>query len=207
MKKDGHFPLLSQWIAEKHQQRSRRALERQLDYQEKKAKGIKDQEKETILGVLQRAASVKQRLEKYKTILDSDKVLEVGSGAHGLVFGFGKGLTVVIDPLALDYKRLFPKWQNNAQTIAAIGEKLPFADSSFDIVLSDNVIDHAENPIAILEDIVRVLKPSGLLYFTVNIHHGIYSLASTAHGLWNALESVLKSLPLLTTQYISLKIE
>jgi ubiquinone/menaquinone biosynthesis C-methylase UbiE len=111
----------------------------------------------------------------------------VGSGAHGLIFGFGKGLAVGIDPLAVYYKRLFPKWQGRVQTIAAIGEKLPFADSSFDIVLSDNVIDHAENPIAILKDITRVLKPSGLLYFTVNIHHPIYSLASDVHGLWNAL--------------------
>jgi ubiquinone/menaquinone biosynthesis C-methylase UbiE len=49
------------------------------------------------------------------------------------------------------------------------------------------VIDHAENPIAILEEITRVLKPSGIFYFTVNVHHPIYSMASTAHGFWNAL--------------------
>jgi len=54
-------------------------------------------------------------------------------------------------------------------------------------VLSDNVIDHAENPLAIVDEIIRVLKPSGLVYFTVNIHHPIYSEASGAHGFWNAL--------------------
>jgi SAM-dependent methyltransferase len=64
---------------------------------------------------------------------------------------------------------------------------LPFADASFDIVLSDNVIDHAEQPLKIVDEIVRVLRPGGLLYFTVNVHHPVYQLASRAHGAWNAL--------------------
>ncbi|MEO7658566.1 MAG: class I SAM-dependent methyltransferase, partial [Pyrinomonadaceae bacterium] len=111
----------------------------------------------------------------------------VGSGAHGLIFGFAAGLGVGVDPLAVDYKRLFPLLQQRAPTVAAIGEQLPFADAAFDIVLSDNVIDHAERPLQIVAELVRVLKPGGLLYFTVNIHHPLYSLASHAHGAWNAL--------------------
>ncbi len=71
--------------------------------------------------------------------------------------------------------------------IAAVGEALPFADESFDIVLSDNVIDHAEQPAAILSEIVRVLVPSGFLYFTVNIHHPIYAVAALLHSSWNGL--------------------
>jgi SAM-dependent methyltransferase len=92
-----------------------------------------------------------------------------------------------IDPLAVDYKRLFPKWQGDALTIAGIGEKLPFDDGAFEVVLSDNVVDHAEDPVGIVKELVRVLKPGGILYFTVNIHHPVYDLMSRAHGLWNAL--------------------
>ena len=33
----------------------------------------------------------------------------------------------------------------------------------------------------------RILAPGGLLYFTVNVHHPIYALASHVHGAWNAL--------------------
>ena len=33
----------------------------------------------------------------------------------------------------------------------------------------------------------RVLKPSGLLYFTVNTHHPIYGFASDIHAAWNDL--------------------
>ncbi len=173
------------WFDKKQTKRGRRALERQLDYQEKKAAGIADSE-DMARTVFLRSQVVRKKLNDIKPIWDTDKMLEVGSGAHGLVFGFGGGFAVGIDPLAVDYKRLFPKWQHNAQTVAAIGESLPFADESFDIVISDNVIDHAERPLAILDEIVRVLKPGGLLYFTVNVHHPVYEIASRAHGLWNA---------------------
>ena len=187
MKREKQHSSSKSWTAKNQEIRGQRARQRQLDYQENKANELKGSEKHVALEMLQRSALVRQRLEQYGEISDQAKILEVGSGAHGLIFGFGKGLTIGVDPLAADYKRLFPVWQGNVQTIAAIGEKLPFADDSFDVVLSDNVIDHAENPIGILEDIVRVLKRSGLLYFTVNVHHPIYSLASAAHGLWNGL--------------------
>jgi ubiquinone/menaquinone biosynthesis C-methylase UbiE len=139
------------------------------------------------LNIFARSRGIRQKIEAVQTIPDEARVLEVGSGAHGLIFGFGGKFGVGVDPLAVDYKRLFPKWQEDASTVAAIGEELPFSDASFDVVLSDNVIDHAENPLKIVDELVRVLKPEGLLYFTVNIHHPIYNLASKAHGAWNAL--------------------
>jgi len=181
------IPAWQQWIAEKNRQRGQRALKRQLDYQEKKAESFRGKETQMSLSLIQHSQTVRKRLEKIRAISDETRVLEVGSGAHGLIFGFGNKFKVGIDPLAVEYRRLFPAWQRNAQTIAAIGEKLPFADASFDIVLSDNVIDHAEKPLEIISELARVLKPEGLLYFTVNIHHPIYQMASDAHGLWNAL--------------------
>jgi ubiquinone/menaquinone biosynthesis C-methylase UbiE len=179
--------FLRRWNGGKQRQRGQRALERQLVYQQEKAKSLKNEERQIVIGIFQRANVVRQKIEKFQSISGESRVLEVGSGAHGLIFGLGNEFGIGVDPLAVHYKRLFPIWQGNAQTIAAIGEKLPFSDSSFDVVLSDNVIDHAENPIAILEEITRVLKPSGIFYFTVNVHHPIYSMASTAHGFWNAL--------------------
>src|SRR5205085_1977376 len=32
----------------------------------------------------------------------------------------------------------------------------------------------------------RVLAPGGLLYFTVNFHHSVYSAAARLHSAWNA---------------------
>lgn len=173
--------------AEKTRRRGKRALERQLDYQEEKAAAVGGREEIIYMEILNRVNFLRKRLNKIREIRKTDKILEVGSGAHGLIFGLDDNFAVGIDPLAVDYKRLFPFWQEDAKTIAAIGEKLPFADEFFEIVLSDNVIDHAENPVGIVEELARVLKPGGLLYFTVNVHHPVYQIASNLHGFWNGL--------------------
>lgn len=175
------------WLEKKRHQRFIRAREKQLRYQEQKAEELLGKEDEILLNIFARARGIRQKLEAIRPIAPGASVLEVGSGAHGLIFAFGDEFGVGIDPLAVDYKRLFPKWQHAARTVAAIGEELPFPDESFDVVLSDNVIDHAEKPLEIVDELVRVLKKDGLLYFTVNIHHPIYEYVSKAHGAWHAL--------------------
>lgn len=176
----------SGWLTRARHHRARRALERQLEYQTNKAKLANLDEDELFRSNFVRSQNLRRRLEKIDAINSSSRVLEVGSGAHGLIFGFGACLGVGIDPLAVHYKDLFPKFQNSAATVAAYGESLPFADEAFDVVLSDNVIDHAERPLAIVDEMLRVLKPGGILYFTVNVHHWFYDIASKLHGAWNA---------------------
>jgi ubiquinone/menaquinone biosynthesis C-methylase UbiE len=183
-------PLLrneGSWLAQKRRERATRALERQLDYQREKAASYEVTEDEMARFQFLRSQMIRSRLEVIKPISATDRVLEVGSGTGGLIFGFGNNFKVGIDPLADHYKRMFPLIQSTASTVAAFGEQLPFADASFDIVLSDNVIDHGERPFAIIDEMIRVLRPGGLLFFTVNIHHPIYHFASMAHGAWNAI--------------------
>jgi SAM-dependent methyltransferase len=54
------------------------------------------------------------------------------------------------------------------------------------VVLCDNVVDHAEDPARIVRELARVLVAGGLLYFTVNFHHPVYSVAARLHSAWNA---------------------
>ena len=111
----------------------------------------------------------------------------MGSGAHGLIFGFEENVAAGIGPLAVEYRSLFPVWQTKTKTVAAAGEELPFAGRSFDVVLSDNVIDHAADSIGIIYEPYRVLSPNGIFYFTVNTHHPIHQTVSALHGFWNAI--------------------
>ena len=169
------------------QRLAHRALERQLAYQQKKAQQLRGREEEVILAMQRSSQRVRETLEKFASIRDDARVIEVGSGAHGLIFCFGTRLGIGIDPLAVSYRSLFPRWQTQATTIAAAGEHLPFRDKSFDIVLCDNVVDHAESPVRIVADLTRILKPDGLLYFTVNIHHPVYAVAASVHSGWRAV--------------------
>ena len=167
--------------------RAARALNRQLKYQQEKARRIQGHESAVISSMQQTSKRVRDRLQQVRPITSDARVLEVGSGAHGLIFFFGNEHGVGVDPLAHAYASLFPAWQRRVATIAAFGESLPFADNSFDIVLCDNVVDHAESPARIVSEIMRVLSPDGLLYFTVNVHHPIYSFVSGAHATWQRL--------------------
>ena len=168
------------------QRRARRARERQLDYQRAKAAKVRGREADYEVAMRLRSARVRDKLERVRPIAWDARVLEVGSGAHGLVFFFGTTRGVGVDPLADEYAALFPAWQHHARTIAAAGEALPFADGSFDVVLCDNVVDHAEDPPAIARELARVLAPGGLLYFTVNVHHPVYAVAARLHSACNA---------------------
>lgn len=184
MNTNGHGSVPRQSTRKKLAQR---ALERQLEYQQKKSEHLKGREDEVILAMQRSSRRVRELLETFETIADDARVIEVGSGAHGLIFYFGARHGIGVDPLAVSYRYLFPRWQGCAATLAAVGEQLPFADHSFDVVLCDNVVDHAESPKQIVGELVRILKPGGLLYFTVNFHHPIYAVAARIHAGWRAL--------------------
>ena len=163
---------------------SRRARERQLVHQERKARALRHREEDVLARVSERWQRVRRRLERIGPGSTTSRLLEVGSGAHGLVFGGHEGAAVGVDPLAAQYARLFP-WQRSVPTVAAEGEHLPFADRTFGVVVCDNVVDHAEHPAAIVAEMARVLSLNGLLYFSVNVHHRLYGLVSAAHRAWN----------------------
>lgn len=58
------------------------------------------------------------------------------------------------------------------------GERIPYPDQSFDIVFCDNVMEHLDNPDAVLREIRRVLKPGGSLMFkTPNRRHYMPAIA------------------------------
>jgi|SRR5689334_3004474 SAM-dependent methyltransferase len=166
---------------------AQRALARQLAYQQRKAEHLRGHEDEVIGAMMRSSRRVREILEAFQPIEAGARVIEVGSGAHGLIFYFGSQHGIGVDPLAVSYRNLFPRWQSSAPTVAAVGESLPFADLSFDIVICDNVVDHAESPGKIVRELVRILVPGGLLYFTVNVHHPVYAVAAGVHSSWRAV--------------------
>jgi SAM-dependent methyltransferase len=201
-----------------YDRRATRALERQLAYQREKATAIAERDVPALIDdFTAHTRALVTRLERHRPIAPNDRILEVGSGAHGHVFFLGSPNAIGVDPLADAYRELFPWWQRRARTLAAAGEDLPFEERSFDLVISDNVVDHARSPVQIVRQLVRVLAPGGLLYFAVNVHHRVYEVMSqlqlaamlarlpievgafsdhTTHLTPHAAESLFEGLPL-----------
>jgi len=57
----------------------------------------------------------------------------------------------------------------------ALAEKLPFPDSSFDVVTCYSFLDHLESTERFYSEAFRVLKPGGYYYFGLSPHREFYS--------------------------------
>lgn len=113
----------------------------------------------------------------HKIILNRDikTVLEAGCGEGRFVLSFAPrvDLSVGIDfsrealQKAVKKSVICTESQGKILFCLARIESLPFRDNSFDLVLSLGVIEHFEDPLPLLREMRRVLKPGGLLYLSV----------------------------------------
>ena len=56
--------------------------------------------------------------------------------------------------------------------------EIPYPDSSFDVVFSDNVLEHLDKPAEVFLEVARVLKPGGVFMFkTPNKWHYMPTIA------------------------------
>lgn len=96
--------------------------------------------------------------------------LDIGCGI-GDFLAFRAGTTGVdINPLLVEY---CSKRGLNAKVMTA--DQLPFEAEQFDSIVLDNVLEHIVEPAALLNEIKRVLKPSGSLLIGVPGERGYAS--------------------------------
>lgn len=101
------------------------------------------------------------------------RVLDMAAGCGTfLLYGLNRGQNVWgIEPEAwkLDYYRRKIHGSGYApdfvsRMIRGVGEALPFADDSFDTVTTYQTLEHVADVQACISEILRVLKPGGVLY-------------------------------------------
>lgn len=98
-------------------------------------------------------------------------LLDVGCST-GLTLGFiAKEFRTVlgcdIDSKAIEVaQKRFQRLGIKAKLFLYDGKKIPLQDNSVDIVISIEVIEHVRDPLVMLAEIHRVLKPEGILHIT-----------------------------------------
>jgi len=123
---------------------------------------------------------VNQQLELFfseiNLVPSGQSILEIGSGFGTLVAvarlqwglnGYG------LEPDDRQFKGTYSLSQrimelNNIDTNVikpGFGEAIPFADNFFDMVYSNNVLEHVEDPRLVIEESIRVAKPGGYIQF------------------------------------------
>lgn len=104
--------------------------------------------------------------------LGSARILDIGSGRGGFLIDAARrgaavqGLEYNPEYIAETRRRAEVAGVQVAVTLGA-AESLPFADSSFDFVNLSEVIEHVQDPDAVLSEIRRVLVPGGKAYVSV----------------------------------------
>jgi len=111
-----------------------------------------------------------QRLDLVK--MQPDRILDLGSGTGhcipDLFARYKKAQVVALDialPM-LEHARKRGRWLRRPRCICADAERLPFADSSFDLVFSNLMLQWCVELQAVFAELQRVLRPGGLLLFT-----------------------------------------
>jgi phosphatidylethanolamine/phosphatidyl-N-methylethanolamine N-methyltransferase len=104
--------------------------------------------------------------------LNAGQVLEIGGGGGELLNHVIFDEYTVVDTNLGALNRLkthFPP----SNVICTSGGKLPFDDSTFDVVVSLHVLEHVYQIAELLEEIIRVLKPTGSHYFVIPTEGGL----------------------------------
>lgn len=133
--------------------------------------------------------------------LAGKRLLEIGSG-------FGVSLAIMLKRFGVDAYGIEPATEgfdasngcareilrandlDPARVIDAVGESIPFPDGSFDIVYSNNVLEHTADPAKVLSEAARVLRPGGMLFVEVPNYLSYYEghyLVPQPPILWNGL--------------------
>jgi SAM-dependent methyltransferase len=113
-----------------------------------------------VLSVL--ARQVRAEVERLLGGRDDARVLDIGCGA--------KPYLPWIAPYAREYIGIDAAPGPYVDEVVQ-GEELPFDDGSFDLVLCTQVLEHVEDPAAVLSEIHRVLRPQGAALIST---HGVF---------------------------------
>jgi len=124
-----------------------------------------------------------RRIEEYVSSFipkGSRRILDVGSGRAWVARRFTDEQTTVwsLDITLTNVRKALDRITGNTHMgVVADANNLPFADGTFDCVISTEVVEHVREPGTFINSLLRVVKPGGKLILTTMFREKIvYSL-------------------------------
>lgn len=113
--------------------------------------------------------SVCDELSELGIEITGRRVLDLGAGMGGISTELARrGASVVgLEPGAgwcgIAATRL--RTVGSGAIVSAVGEAIPLASESMDVIVSHQVLEHVQDPRQVIQEAFRVLKPGGYFYF------------------------------------------
>ncbi|MCJ8153819.1 class I SAM-dependent methyltransferase [Chryseobacterium sp. SSA4.19] len=142
-------------------------------------------------GEMMHSTNIGMILESINALLieDDETILEIGHGnAAHVKYIIDKARSVrytgidISETMHLEAKRLNQEYQHQADFVWYEGEKLPFADKTFDKIVTVNTVYFWENPVEYLDEIYRVMKDNGTFVLTFGQRDFMEKLPFTQFG-------------------------
>jgi ubiquinone/menaquinone biosynthesis C-methylase UbiE len=148
----------------------------------------------------QRYGEIQRR--KYNVVLantpNTGRILDVGCGTGMLLGPLGERARVVVGvDMSVKMLRMAKKRASSAFLVLADADHLPFANGSFDVVISVTLLQNMPDPSKTVREVARVLKPNGVAIITsLKRKHSQKQLTSWVSGAnleplqtWEVLDS------------------
>lgn len=102
-------------------------------------------------------------LVKEQTSVVGQRVVDIGGGRGHFAAAFRRAgaASVFVEPF---WEAMGGFGRRLGYGVIGDGRALPFADGAFDISHSSNVLEHVEAPAGFLDEMVRVVRPGGLVF-------------------------------------------
>jgi SAM-dependent methyltransferase len=105
-----------------------------------------------------------RRLEMVRQHVDLDgaRILDVGCGIGAYVRRFRR-FSEDVHGIEVEPERVAEASLDLPNIVIGVGERLPYPDDHFDLVFSNEVIEHVDDDRATAAEMVRVTKPGGVI--------------------------------------------
>jgi len=120
-----------------------------------------------ILNLLKRYLSLRQGVSGRTTVCD------LGTGRGYILKALGEFYNAVGMDLSLEAAS-FASERDTRVVLGRLPDEVPFADSSFDVVLLLDVLEHIEDDVASLRAAARLVRPGGLVLCTVPAYQWLW---------------------------------
>lgn len=116
-----------------------------------------------------------KKLKEIPNINQASNILDIGCGTGETLYYIKKFLNPKIELYGVDLDKNPELDVNVVFDYCDIdNQKLPFEENTFDIVISNFVIEHLKNPQNLFLEAFRVLKPSGFFYCSTEYYFSVF---------------------------------